>query len=74
VLDMADGEAVGSDVNRVDLQTSYCTGFCASFAIDPDGSSVLLDTGDGLVLVPLDGSARIDLASDGRILAWRPVP
>jgi WD40 repeat protein len=74
VLEVADGESVGSHVNRVDLLTFPCLGFCPSFTLAPDGLSVLVDTGDGLVLAPLDGSPQVALAPDGRVLAWRPVP
>jgi Tol biopolymer transport system component len=74
VLDMAEGQAAGPPIRRIDLETRYCTGFCPSFTLAPDGRSVLVDTGDGLVLVPLDGSPQLELAPDARVLAWRPLP
>jgi dipeptidyl aminopeptidase/acylaminoacyl peptidase len=74
VLDLADGEAAGSPVRRIDLEAFYCTGFCPSFTLAPDGMNVVVDTGNGLVLVPLDGSPPRALAPDSRVLAWRPVP
>ena len=74
VLDMAEGEAAGTPVREVDLLTFSCVGFCPSFTLAPDGMSVLVDTGNGLVLVPLDRSPPRDLAPDGRVLAWRPIP
>jgi hypothetical protein len=74
VLDIAGGQAVGTPVRHVELLTSYCRGFCPSFTLAPDGISVLVDTGDGLVLVPLDGSPPRAFAPDSRVLAWRPLP
>jgi dipeptidyl aminopeptidase/acylaminoacyl peptidase len=74
VLDVADGQAVGTPVRYVDLMTSSCRTFCPSFTLAPDGMSVLVDTGNGLVLAPLDGSPHVTLAPDARVLAWRPLP
>jgi dipeptidyl aminopeptidase/acylaminoacyl peptidase len=74
VLDMAGGQAAGTPVRHVDLLTFYCIGFCPSFTLAPDGRSVLVDTGNGLVLAPLDGSPPRALAPDSRVLAWRPLP
>jgi hypothetical protein len=73
-LNLADGELAGPPVKLLEIRTSYCTGYCPSIiGLAPDGSTVLIDD-DGLVIARLDKIEKHALGTEGRVLAWRPVP
>lgn len=67
-------DPVGTPVSLLDLGMRFCIGFCPSVTIAPDGSSVLIDDGDELVIARLDGTERQALGVNARPIAWQPVP
>jgi hypothetical protein len=42
--------------------------------LSPDGTSVIVDNGDDLVIAPIDGTGSRTLPVNGRPMAWRPIP
>ena len=72
-IDLVNGKPTPSPATLVDLGNAYCLGFCPSVMLSPDGSSVLIDDGDDLVIAQLDGTGSRSLGSHARPLAWRPV-
>jgi WD40-like Beta Propeller Repeat len=73
-INLAGETPIGAPVKLIDLGTRWCLGFCPSFTLAPDASSVLIDDGDGLVSERLDGTDRRALGVNARPMAWRPVP
>jgi len=73
-IDLVDGKPVSSPMPLVDLGSAYCLGFCPSVTLSPDGTSVIVDNGDELVIAPIDGTESRTLPVNGRPMAWRPIP